>query len=134
MLISCVGLGFAGRSHSADLIRRVVRGIRSDTPNGAYIMAGTATHWATSQSDADSNPELLDVWFHEFDAISPWTVGRYKDEESADRFAREKIQRDLQALKDNADGRQVDYIPVVFPGGSVSYLGVFCSQVRRFSF
>lgn len=119
-----VGLGFACRSHSDDLIRRIVRGIRSDTPNGAYVMAGTATHWATSKNDADSNPELLDVWFHEFDAISPWTVGRYKDEESADRFAREKIQRDLEALKANTSDRHVDYIPVVFPGGSVSFPGL----------
>lgn len=87
-------------------------------------MAGTATHWATSKNDADPNPELLDVWYHEFDAISPWTVGRYKDEESVDRFAREKIQKDLEALKANTDGRQVDYIPVVFPGGSVSILGI----------
>ena len=118
-----VGLGFADRSHSADLIRRIVRGIRSDTPNGAYVMAGTATHWATSKNDADPNPELLDVWFHEFDAISPWTEGRYKDEDSVDRYAREKIQRDLEALKANTGDRHVDYIPVVFPGGSVSIPG-----------
>lgn len=113
------GLGFAGRSHSADLIRAIVGGLRVDTPGGAYIMAGTATHWATGKSDADTNPELIDVWFNEFDAISPWTVGRYGSQEAVDRFAKEQVEKDLAALKNKTGDRKVDYIPVIFPGGSV---------------
>lgn len=83
-------------------------------------MAGSPTHWQTLAGDADPNPDFLPVWYNEFDAISPWTVGRYHDEESADRFAREKIAKDLAALDDprNTKGRKVDYIPVVFPGAS----------------
>lgn len=83
-------------------------------------MAGAPTHWQTSSGDADPNPDFLDVWYNEFDAISPWTVGRYHNEDTADRFAREKVRKDMDALKSNSGGRKVDYIPVVFPGFSVS--------------
>ena len=83
-------------------------------------MAGAPTHWQTLSGDADSDPAFLDVWYNEFDAISPWTVGRYNDEETADRFAKVKVKKDIEALKANTGGRHVDYIPVVFPGGSVS--------------
>ena len=65
-------------------------------------MAGAPTHWQTLKGDADPNPEFLQVWQNEFDAISPWTVGRYHNEETIDRFAREKVQKDIEALKCNA--------------------------------
>lgn len=81
-------------------------------------MAGAPTHWQTLQGDADPDPEFLDLWYNEFDAISPWTVGRYYDQESADIFARDKIQKDIEALKKNTGSRKVDYIPVIFPGFS----------------
>lgn len=82
-------------------------------------MAGAPTHWQTLSGDADPNPEFLDVWYNEFDAISPWSVGRYHNEDAADRFAKEKVRKDIEALKSNTGGRKVDYVPVVFPGFSV---------------
>ncbi|TDL22387.1 hypothetical protein BD410DRAFT_828484 [Rickenella mellea] len=112
------GFGFDGRGHDPAVVRDIVRNIRSTTPGGAYVMAGAPTHWQTLTGDADSNPAFLDVWYNEFDAISPWTIGRYHDEDSADRFAAEKVKKDIEALKENARVRNVDYIPVVFPGGS----------------
>lgn len=86
-------------------------------------MAGTPAHWRTAESDADRNPGFLDVWLNEFDAISPWTVGRYRDERDADDFAETKMKGDVELIKmRNEEGRwrKVDYIPVVLPGGSVS--------------
>lgn len=86
-------------------------------------MAGTPAHWRTAESDADRNPGFLDVWLNEFDAISPWTVGRYRDERDADDFAETKMKGDVELIKKrNEEGkwRKVDYIPVVLPGGSVS--------------
>ena len=78
--------------------------------------------------DADSDPEFVRVWLEEFDAISPWTIGRYHDEESANRFEQEKIKGDVEFIerhnKQVESGprtiRKIDYIPVIFPGGSVS--------------
>lgn len=86
-------------------------------------MAGTPAHWRTAESDADRNPEFLDVWLNEFDAISPWTVGRYTDEQGADNFSETKMKGDTELINqrnEEATQRKIDYIPVVLPGGSAS--------------
>jgi hypothetical protein len=93
--------------------------MKNMTPGGAYVMAGTPTNWQTLEGDADPNPAFLDLYYNEFDAISPWTIGQYRDVDSADRFAVHKIKSDVQAIQENCQGRKVDYIPVVWPGGSV---------------
>ena len=84
-------------------------------------MAGAPAHWRTSDSDADRNPEFVKVWMECFDAISPWTVGRYSDQTSADAFAEDRIQGDVSFIGTWAmtHGKRVDYLPVVHPGGSV---------------
>jgi hypothetical protein len=86
-------------------------------------MAGVPAHWRTSESDADRNPELVDVWLNEFDAISPWTVGRYSSEDEVDGFAESKIKGDAELIRRRVEEgfRKVDYVPVVLPGGSVSF-------------
>jgi hypothetical protein len=70
--------------------------------------------------------QLSQLWLNEVDCLCPWTIGRYSNEDEADNFADEKIKGDLRALKhkndDNerrGDGKRMDYMPVVFPGGSV---------------
>ena len=84
-------------------------------------MAGAPAHWRTSDSDADRNPEFVNIWMECFDAISPWTVGRYSDQASADTFAEDRIQGDAKLIGTWATthGKRLDYIPVVHPGGSV---------------
>ena len=80
------------------------------------------------EGDADPNPEFLDVWLNEFDAISPWTIGRYGNEDDADRFAEDVIKGDVELLKRRAEEgyKKIDYMPVVLPGGSVSRYCFFC--------
>jgi len=98
-------------------------------------MAGTPAHWRTAESDADRNPEFLDVWLTEFDAISPWTVGRFTDERGAGYFAETKMKGDVELInKRNAEGarRKIDYIPVVLPGGSVRSLYLRRGIIRDF--
>lgn len=95
-------------------------------------MAGTPTHWRTSESDADPDPGFLKVWLNEFDAISPWTVGRYRSDEDIERFAETKMKGDMDLLKRQLEngGRKIDYIPVVLPGGTVSLLTLYYSGCR----
>ncbi|KZT64030.1 hypothetical protein DAEQUDRAFT_68833 [Daedalea quercina L-15889] len=119
------GFGFADSKHDPAVVRAITRFVRDNTPGGAYIMAGTPAHWRTSVSDADPNPDFVNVWLEEFDAISPWTIGRYHNEESADWFEKEKIAGDVKLINERNQrweqtqiGRKIDYIPVVFPGGS----------------
>ena len=70
----------------------------------------------------------MNVWMEEFDAISPWSVGRFGSEDDADRFERENIAGDVDMIKEHNDRwesdrgtmRKIDYIPVIWPGFSVS--------------
>ncbi|KAK0475147.1 hypothetical protein IW261DRAFT_1495730 [Armillaria novae-zelandiae] len=119
-VIALWGFGFAEARHTPDLLRAITNSIRNLTPGGAYLMAGTPTHWRTSESDADPDPGFLNVWLNEFDAISPWTVGRYRSDEDIERFAETKMKGDMDLIKRQAEngGRKIDYIPVVLPGST----------------
>ncbi|KAG1809837.1 uncharacterized protein HD556DRAFT_1280610 [Suillus plorans] len=119
-VIALWGFGFNERNHSPDVVRSITNFFRSSTPGGAYLMAGVPGHWRTSTSDSDPNPEFLRVWTEEFDALSPWTIGRYGNEEDAERWGNEKVKPDFDFLKQRGDEgkKRVDYIPVVLPGGS----------------
>ena len=74
-----------------------------------------------STGDADRNPDSVEVRLDCFDAISPWTIGRYGNIADVDRFA-EKIAEDMKLIDERNKivrlERRLDYIPVVFPGGS----------------
>lgn len=128
-VVSLWGLGMSGQGHDPATVRAITRFIRENTPGGAYIMAGTPAYWRTSTNDADPNPEFKNVFLEEYDAISPWTIGRYNSLEGADKFAEEVIAGDVQLINkrnqefENGFGakRRIDYIPVVHPGASVCY-------------
>ena len=85
-------------------------------------LSGTPTHWRTATEDADRNPGFLDVWLNDYDAISPWMVGRLRDNEDVERFAEYTMKFDIELLRKRHEegNRKVDYIPVVYPGFSVS--------------
>ncbi|KIL61791.1 hypothetical protein M378DRAFT_129485 [Amanita muscaria Koide BX008] len=120
-VVAIWGFGFDKAGHTPELVRAVTSFIRSNTPGGAYIMGGAPSQWRTSEGDAERNPALLDVWLTEFDAISPWTVGRYSNEDEADRFTNERMKGDVELLKTRCESglsKKIDYIPVVLPGGS----------------
>ncbi|KAH7884090.1 hypothetical protein F5I97DRAFT_1813288 [Phlebopus sp. FC_14] len=119
-VVALWGFGFNDRNHTPDLVRSITAFFRSSTPGGVYLVAGVPGHWRTSTSDADRNPDFVQVWTQAFDAISPWTVGRYGDEDAADRWGEERVKEDAEYLKklEEEGGKKVDYIPVVLPGGS----------------
>ena len=129
------GFGFQDSRHNPSTVQAITTFFHDTTPGGVYLVAGTPAHWRTSTGDADPNPEFVNVWLNEFDAISPWTIGRYSNEDEADRFAEEKMKGDLELLRkrnDEGTARKVDYIPVVFPGGSVSFACIFLGTQAHF--
>jgi hypothetical protein len=97
-------------------MRSVTDFIRNNTPGGAYIMAGVPALWYT-----DMPPEMAPAFMECFDAISPWTVGAYSNQEDIDWFAQFRIRRDAEFIEKwkREKGKHVDYIPTVHPGGSV---------------
>lgn len=123
-VVALWGLGFENAGHTPAMVRAITQFFRSSTIGGAYLMAGTPTHWRTAQGDCERNPEFTKVFLEEFDAISPWTIGRYKTEQENDSFAESVMKPDFERIQSHNQSpyahasRKVDYIPVVFPGGS----------------
>ncbi|KAF9221268.1 hypothetical protein BS17DRAFT_271438 [Gyrodon lividus] len=119
-VVALWGFGFNNRNHTPDLVRAIATFFRFSTPGGVYLVAGVPGHWRTSASDADRNPEFVRVWTECFDALSPWTVGRYGNEEQADDWGERLVKADAEYLKklEEDGGRKVDYMPVILPGGS----------------
>lgn len=121
------GFGFSGSGHDPAVVRAITSFVRNNTPGGAYIMAGTPAYWRTSDNDADTNPEFRNTWLEEFDAISPWTIGRYRSMDEADQFDQRNIKGDVELIRQRneeaqmgqPERRHIDYIPVIYPGGSV---------------
>ena len=52
--------------------------------------------------------------YERYEVISPWTVGRYKDNAGADNFRTDYIEPDFATTQ----SKNIDYMPVVFPGFS----------------
>ena len=80
---------------------------------GCTVMLGVPTHWRTLDRDCLNDPQL-----HELillgDIVSPWTVGRYNNPESAVRYTQTIATGDIAWCQ----AHHLDYLPVVFPGFS----------------
>lgn len=109
------GLGFAGRPISAPEAQKLVEKLRAESAGvgGLTIVAGAPAGWRTGDYDASDNPAWKTFWPN-VDIISPWTVGRYKDDSGADQYRQTRIAPDLA----EAARIHVRYMPVVYPGTS----------------
>lgn len=139
-VVALWGFGMNDQNHDPATVRAVTSFIRNNTPGGAYIMGGGPAHWRTSTSDADRNPEFVNVWLECFDAISPWTIGRYGDMDGADWFAEHNAKGDIELIKARNEEaergvpgrRHIDYIPVILPGGSVCPPSRLCRKSNEY--
>jgi hypothetical protein len=77
------------------------------------LLGGVPAQWRTLAGDARSEPEWAAV-YRSLDVLSPWAVGRFIDNASADAFRANRLVPDLAAASDAG----IDYLPVVFPGFS----------------
>lgn len=71
------------------------------------LKAGVGNGW---RGDSNDWQAVYDA----FDIISPWSVGRYRDNNTADTYRDTYFQADL----DETASRDMQYMPVVFPGFS----------------
>jgi hypothetical protein len=110
-LVAIWGVGFSdGRRYTLAECRRLVEALKAD---GCSVMLGVPTYWRELKADSISDAALHEV-MQLADVISPWTVGRYRDDAGVKRHAKKLIAPDLAWCRD----KRLDYLPVVFPGFS----------------
>jgi len=109
------GLGFTHRKGTPEQSQVLINWLRHDAPERyrATVVGGVPAGWRTGTGDSLPGNKWAKV-YQSLDVISPWTVGRYRDDSSADAFLRKFIIPDLAETKRLG----IDYLPVVFPGFS----------------
>jgi hypothetical protein len=109
------GFGFRDRAPTAEQAAELIEFFKNN-PEPRYrvtLLGGVPARWRTLSRDSQPDEAWAQV-YRSFDILSPWTVGRFRDEEGVDRFYREEVAPDLMEI--NRLG--LDYMPVVFPGFS----------------
>ncbi len=107
-VLSIWGLGHRDE-FSAASAREIIQWLTEDAPE-KYLVSlkgGIDNKWRSHSSEWQAIYEMFDV-------ISPWAVGRYKNNSGADSFRDTYIEPDLVRTQ----SKNIDYMPVVFPGFS----------------
>jgi hypothetical protein len=117
-VVSVWGIGLHEDKHppeDAAAARAIIAWFRNDAPARyrATYMGGTASRWRTLTGDARREPEWAEA-YRMMDAIQPWTVGRYRDRESVDKWKTDVLEGDVALTAKNGQL----YMPVIFPGFS----------------
>ena len=108
-VLSIWGFGFKDRPGTPEMAEELIRWLTVDAPEKYLVTlkAGVNNNWQKQSAE-------WQAVYKKFDIISPWAVGRYKDEQSADSFRKKSIEPDLVKTKSLKNA----YMPVVFPGFS----------------
>lgn len=117
-VLSVWGMGLDEPGHPPNdpaVAKELIEWFREKAPAKYRVtyMGGTPSRWRTLQNDSHKEAAWADV-FKTMDIIQPWTVGRYRDLQTADRWKEDMISLDLALASRN---HQL-YMPVVFPGFS----------------
>jgi hypothetical protein len=110
-LVAIWGIGFADhRKYSLQECLLLVQWLKSQ---GCAVMLGVPSYWREGNRDATDDPMLHEL-LQLSDIVSPWSVGRYRTPQEAERHADDVWTKDLQWCQRN----QIRFLPVVFPGFS----------------
>ncbi len=108
-VVSIWGFGFSDRPGTAAQLQELLNWFKTGAPAQyrASVKLGVDPGWR-------SHASAWQTAYRSASVISPWTVGRYSDDNGADSWRSNKIAPDLAALKNTG----VNYMPVVWPGFS----------------
>ena len=109
------GFGFRDRAPTPEQATELIEFFKNN-PERRYqvtLVGGVPARWRTLSRDSQTDEAWARV-YRSFDVVSPWTVGRFRDEDGIDQFYREEVAPDL--TETNRLG--LEYMPVVFPGFS----------------
>ena len=111
-VVAVWGVGFKGRPYTVEDCAVIVDFLKHDPKYGGNtVMLGVPTGWRTGDRDAADAKEWMRV-YKAADILSPWMVGRFRDERGAREYASGRARED-KALCDKLG---IDFMPVVFPG------------------
>jgi hypothetical protein len=117
-VLSVWGMGLAEPNHPPEdpaSARDIIEWFQSKAPAKYRVtyMGGTPSRWRTLTADTRQEAEWADV-FKMMDVVQPWTVGRYRDLETVDKWKDQMLTPDLALAARN---HQI-YVPGLFPGFS----------------
>jgi len=110
------GLGFksSSRDFSPELSLKIIDFFRNDPVYGGnYCIGGVPSGWRTLEWDARTDTRWTKV-YRKWDALLPWTVGRYRTPDEVHEHKAERWEPDIRLTKRLG----IEYIPVVWPGFS----------------
>jgi hypothetical protein len=114
-LVAIWGFGFRDRPGAPEQAAELIAFFRGN-PEPRYratVLGGVPAGWRTLTRDSRTDAAWASV-YRSYDAISPWTVGRFRDDAGARRYYAEHAGPDL----DEARRHGIAYMPVLFPGFS----------------
>jgi hypothetical protein len=109
------GFGFVDRSATPEQAAELIDFFKNN-PDQRYrvtLVGGVPARWRTLVRDSQADPQWAPV-YRSFDVLSPWTVGRFRDNEGIDRFYADEVTADREETRRLG----IEYLPVVFPGFS----------------
>jgi len=123
-VLSIWGFGFKGRPGTPEMALELIQWLTVDAPDRYLVTlkVGVPNTWQNQTKEWQEVYKKVDI-------ISPWAVGRYKENKSADKFRKTRIEPDLSATTE----MDIDYMPVVFPGFSWGNLkiGAPFNKIKR---
>ncbi|MCU0782543.1 MAG: glycoside hydrolase family 71/99-like protein [Verrucomicrobia bacterium] len=117
-VLSVWGMGLTEDRHvpkDPEIARQVIEWFQTKAPKTYQVtyMGGTPSRWRTLTNDCRKDPRWTEA-FRKMDVIQPWTVGRYRDNNTVDQWKTNMLQPDLAWTATNGSL----YMPVIFPGFS----------------
>jgi hypothetical protein len=114
-VVAIWGIGFKNRGLTTATSQAIIDYFKTNAAPQyrAYVMGGVPEHWRTLSGSSETGSGWTAV-YNSLDMISPWSVGRYSNNNGADSFKTNNIVPDLAACNNN----NKDYMPVIWPGFS----------------
>ena len=114
-VVAIWGIGFKNRGLTTATSQAIIDYFKTNAAPQyrAYVMGGVPEHWRTLSGSSETGAGWTAV-YNSLDMISPWSVGRYSNNNGADSFKTNNIVPDLAACNNN----NKDYMPVIWPGFS----------------
>lgn len=110
-LVAIWGL-FENRDGMPAFYNEIIDFVKNDPVYGGFsVMIGSENYWRVGEGE---EYEILREAVKKADIISPWTVGRYRNPESAEEFIKRMHGPDIAWCEENG----IDFLPVIFSGFS----------------